>query len=174
MKKNKVWVILIILLILIFTTIIVMKNINKNDINNEHNFNTIQDKSEVKYKKNESESMYFTIKECLDKYLNEIKKKDAKSVFKILDSKYIEEKGITEKNVFDNIKVFKDSEELKIKDILIEEIDGINDYYVYSELREKENDNNNRKKYYYTIKINLDDNTFSVMPNVPKGVFDEN
>lgn len=174
MKKIKI--LIIALSFCIFSVAICLLLINNNQKKElETSDNAINEVSKVKLEELQIDSTYFTIKKCIETYVEKIKTEDRKALLEILNPEYIQEENITETNVFNYIDAIEEKSEIKINRVLIKEKqEDSTKYYVWGELRNKEDEGKNRNNIYLAIDIDLRNVEFFVTPNISdKEVFDE-
>lgn len=176
MKKVKI--LIIILSFCIASVAICLFLINNNGKKEIEKSDKIKNEEVSKMKLDElqSDSTYFTIKKCIETYVEKIKTEDREALLEILNSEYIQEKNITEADVLNYIDSnVKETSEVVIKKVLIKEKqEDKTKYYVYGELRNKEDEGKNRKEIYLSIDIDLKNIQFFITPNISdKEVFDE-
>ena len=173
MKKIKV---VIIILSFSIVSIMIYLFLNSKNIAQQENMEAkTENVSKVNLEKLENDSTYFTIKKCIETYVEKIKTEDRKALLEILNSEYVEEKNINESNIFNYIDTIKETSEIKINKVLIKEKDEyLSKYYVLGDIRNKGDEGKNRNNIYLTIDINLKSNEFFITPDIlDKGVFDE-
>ncbi|MDO5556966.1 MAG: hypothetical protein Q4G05_01795 [Clostridia bacterium] len=84
----------------------------------------------------ESESTYYTVEWCIDKYTNYAYEKDSKNLYNILSKEYIQEEGITEQNIFNKINGYDSSKIVRIKKMLqIMENENYGRFFVFGTIR---------------------------------------
>ncbi len=180
MKKLKVVIILLVLLILIGGLVSLIVSVNKTKVNQtQENQQVKQEK--VEEKKVESKivtnsAMYFTVESCVDRYVDCIQNMDKKSVYKLLDLAYIKDNNITQDNILEYTGTILKGCDFDVQKILLIKGDGedLQQYYVYGLIRQNDGQKINRQKAYLTVNVDLQNMTFSIVPNVAyKEVFDE-
>lgn len=178
MKKIKIVIMLLVLLIVIGGLVSLIVSSDEVKVN-QTNQQAEQEKGEEKKVKPNivtNSAMYFTVKSCVDSYINYVKNMDNKSVYKLLDSSYIEENNITEDNIVKYTGTVLEGDDYDIQKMLLVKGDGedLQQYYVYGLIRQNNGQKINKQKVYLTVNIDLENMTFSIIPNVPnEEVFDE-
>lgn len=172
LKKIKILIIIILLVILILmSTLLYIKYNKKNLDGNEVQIAT----SEYKDKTItilDNRNMFFTVSSCVDRYIEYIVKKNNISLYSILDDKYITENNITKQNIWNYVDKFSNKQIFSAKEIYkMEDDDYNNTFFVYGTIREeKENVMTPKKDLHIVVKLNYENDTFSIIPfeNIPK------
>lgn len=175
MKKN-VLIFLIALLVILSTIILIVMGNLKTENNQVQNNIIIEQNQSKKIEKVNSASAYFTVKSCINKYINYVTNKDTDSILKILDSSYIKENNINQNNVLEKIETISGSIIFEAETMYVEEIDENNKiYYVLGSLKEEglETYTTIDDEFYITVNMNYDDNIFSIIPFGNEGLFNE-
>ena len=153
MKKimyNKNYVLTGIITILIIILIFVVNKttiVNNNKTND--NYNIVNNPSN-----------FFTIENCINKFINTIYSKDSGNILLLLNDDYINDHGINLENVYNYVPNLSGKTTFQAKKIYKEN----NKYYVYGYLMEETIDSLNITDDYYVI-INInDDNIFDIIP----------
>lgn len=174
--KKIIYVILILIVILGGSLFLVNNaKTQKPKDNNEANNQTeiIHEENNVNLKEVDNTAMYFTIESCIENYMKYISKQDENAIYGILDQEYIKENGINSSNVLNFVINNKEKKPLDfdIQKMLVEnDEEDVQKYYVYGIVR---NTDGRTEKSYLTINIDINALVYSVIPNVPKGVFNE-
>ena len=168
MKKGIIIIIsILIVLIILVTCVLVYLNFSKNekeipkeDItqieNNESNKKNIPEVTNT--------PMYFTIKSCIDQYMEYVYNQNTEAILGVLDPNYIKEKNITNQNLYEFI---FNNEEKKEVDFDIEKVLVVGDeedlqtYYVKGYIRDT---NGNKEESYLTVNIDLKSMIYSIIP----------
>lgn len=157
----------ILMVLLIFLVILVFSISMKKDKNS--NIDYVKESVDIsKYKKVTNPHMYLTVKTCVERYLNYIYQKDADSIYKILDSKYIQEFNISQENVFEYVEALEIPVILSIEEMyVLEKNENEHEYYISGTLREDIVDGISDKKidYIITVKLDLENMIYSIIPN---------
>ena len=170
MKKLKLIIILLTILIVMILLLLFIMN-EKRKILPQNN-QEIEQTDVIEQRKLNvvtNQSMYFTVKSCIETYIDYIIKQDKNSIYKILDSIYIQENNITEETVLNYTGRLSNGTDFDTQKMLLfeGEEENIQKYYVYGILRTKGADKANKKSIYLTVNIDLQNMIFSITPNVP-------
>lgn len=177
MKKLKNFiVILIIILILIIGIIglLVYKTQNKeeNEINNNTQIEEIS-----KIMRVDNASMFFTVENCINKYLTYLYNKDADIIFNLLDENYKTELGISKQNVLQYVEELNGIYTFSAKDMYYEKNGDIQKYYVTGEIAAdgliEIVSESSSIKFNITVILDMSNNTFTVIPYGYGGMYYE-
>ncbi len=146
LNKNNLFIAILIIVIIIFLVII---NKNEKESNTKENYVTINNPSN-----------FFTIENCINKFINTLYTKDTDNILLLLNDDYINNHGINKNNLFNYISEINQKTSFKAKKIYKYN----NSYYVYGYLTEETIDSLNIQDDYYII-IHIDDNNiFDITP----------
>lgn len=179
MKKNIVMLIMVILMIALFIVGIIINNIDKSDTNQKLNNSVIKENSSIKTESVKSATAYFTVQDCVNKYITYVEQKDTDSILKILNHEYIEKNNITKENVLDKIENIQGLVVFEADKMYVEEIDENNNKYyvsgsIISENAESDNESTVIKdKFYIAVELDLENMIFSVIPLEDGGILNE-
>jgi len=181
LKNLRKILILLITLLIILVVFIVIKKHKKNyteNYNENQNMLGSYETEQITIKKVDNPRMYFTVKSCVEKYIDYLSDKNFSIIYKLLDHEYIQKHSITEANVKDYVEEVYEMSSLEIDEMYVEKIDDNNEiYYINAILREiidgEEIQYGENKNCALTIKINHSTMTFTVIPFGHGGVFDE-
>ncbi len=149
-KDNKKYILIGTITILIITLILVVNKTTK--VNNGKTGNN--------YVVVNNPSNFFTIENCINKFINTIYSKDSGNILLLLNDDYINDHGINLENVYNYVPNLSGKTTFQAKKIYKEN----NKYYVYGYLMEETIDSLNITDDYYVI-INInDDNIFDIIP----------
>ncbi len=149
-KDNKNYILIGTITILIITLILVVNKTTK--VNNG--------KTGYNYVVVNNPSNFFTIENCINKFINTIYSKDSSNILLLLNDDYINDYGINLENVYNYVPNLSGKTTFQAKKIYKEN----NKYYVYGYLMEETIDSLNITDDYYVI-INInDDNIFDIIP----------
>lgn len=193
MKKIKILIVItiIITLILICAIIVINKNsnsnIDKNDpISNKfseniiknniesnniiQNTNSINNSTTISAPKLEnvtSRENFYTVKSCVEKYINYIVNGDNKSVYNLLDGAYINQKNIKENSIFEIIEKINENQIFSPNKMMCAKTVDREIYTVYGNIREdKLNERANEIEFNVTVVLNRYNKTFSIIPGI--------
>lgn len=178
MKKVKISIMILIMLTVVGIVAILEKlqKVNNNDENNQIAIQEVVEEEKVNYNVVTNSAMYFTVESCIDTYIDYIENTDEVSLYKLLNTSYIEKNNITEDNVLKYTGSIPKGCDFDVQKMLIAngEEEDIQQYYVYGQLRYNNGQNINRQKMYLTVNIDLKNMAFNIIPNAPdEEVFDE-
>lgn len=153
-------VIIIIFIILIFRKKFYEENIVDNDGNiviEEEPQGDIEEETIKDREKVINTTYFFSIEECINKYLNAIKIGSAAQLMNYLDGKYIQENNLTSENVLSNVE--------EGYDFIATEMYEKRDKTLYSFIVKGVADDNiyNQEKY-YIVDLDLSNSTFKITP----------
>lgn len=192
MKKIKISIIItiIITLILICAIVIINKNSNnnteqKNVISNKYSENIIKNNIEStniiqntnsinnsansapKLEKVTSRENFYTVKSCVEKYINYIVNLDNVAVYNLLDKSYINQKNINKNNIFDIVGKINRNQIFSPSKMNFAKIENKEIYIVYGNIREdKLNERANELEFNITVILNKYNGTFSIIPEI--------
>jgi len=178
--KKIILIIMIILIIIVFAILGIL--LQNRTIETEPNYDTsiiIPEKNEEKKTESvQSDTAYFTVRACAEKYINYLATNDLEIVYNLLDYKYIEEFKITIDNIQNYVEKVYEDNILKIDKMYVQTIDDNNQiYYIKGNLIEiiggEEASYGQKKEFVVTININHENMTFTVIPFGYGGVFYE-
>lgn len=162
MKKLKGLIILIIIIIfIIIAAIIYINNTEKKEY--IQYISTQGDKEiegERKVYKLDSKYTYFSVKDCIQRYYNNINNNMPKILYNIIDDNYIKENKITEDNIFDIIIKSGDDKKYEILEIYYLEAKSQIPYFIKGVLY----NNKGQEDKFFTVILDLANDTFSIKP----------
>ena len=113
---------------------------------------------------------FYTISNCIDKYLNYVKMQDKTAVLNLLTKRYKEDNHINEKNIFNKINLGKNPIFISKKMLYKHTNENEYKYYVYGIQKDfilnstnGYNEENNLEAY-YILYINMEQKIFSIEP----------
>lgn len=133
-----------------------------------------EEKIEVEYVTNAN--IFFTVESCVNKYIGLIVAKDSTSLYNVIDDKYKEDNGITINNVLANNIKLSGNYSFTAQQMLQDKKEKYT-YYVKGDLIEEsftdDGFTNEKIEYGLIVKLNVDNNTYSVIPSEVEVYFDE-
>lgn len=133
-----------------------------------------EEKIEVEYVTNAN--IFFTVESCVNKYIGLIVAKDSTSLYNVIDDKYKEDNGITINNVLANNIKLSGNYSFTAQQMLQDKKEKYT-YYVKGNLIEEsftdDGFTNEKIEYGLIVKLNVDNNTYSVIPSEVEVYFDE-
>ncbi len=130
-----------------------------------------EEKIEVEYVTNAN--IFFTVESCVNKYIGLIVAKDSTSLYNVIDDKYKEDNGITINNVLANNIKLSGNYSFTAQQMLQDKKEKYT-YYVKGDLIEELDEFTSEKiEYGLIVKLNVDNNTYSVIPSEVEVYFDE-
>lgn len=172
----------ILILIVIFLFIIILllsclflnnkrsknENIKTNNINDTDNINLdveYQDESNVRieyeYEPINNSTTFFTVKSCMEKYINNIIDEEYDRVYELLDKKYINNNNITISNIMNKIDKYN-NEQIIISQMYELKGDNIEQYSIKYYIINKSSGRKETK--YAIVTFNCNDFSFSITP----------
>lgn len=189
MKKIKILIVItiIVTLILICTLVVININTNKieqnNVINNKYLDNTIKNNNIIyntnsinngvtivpKLEKVISMENFYTVKSCVEKYINYNVDNNSVALYNLLDEVYINQKSINKNNIFDIVEKINKNQIFLPNKMMSAKIANKEIYIVYGNIREdKLNERTTETEFNITIILNKTNNTFSAIPGILK------
>lgn len=163
MNKKDNYFLLIIICIILFCVLGLLYLDKQNSNNVEEN--------KTKYKLLNDYSRFFTVNNCVSKYVSLIGKKETKYVLDILDEEYVKNNKITSDNLYNYVGDYNGIYSFSsLKIYYKDKNDNYITYYVYGNLIQDSIDDENvsKEKKYYIVNFDLNNNLFSIIP------YDEN
>lgn len=112
-----------------------------------------------------SSSKFYTVSNCVSRYLNYLYSEDTDNILLLLNSTYKKNNNINSNNLFDKISKLDDSYDFEARKMYEKVInEHIVKYYVYGYLSNNYFDYDNQIEYYIIIYLNSKDFTYSVEP----------
>lgn len=162
----KIIIILIVAVIIIISGIlIILLNFNP-ESNTQNEIETLQTlEKDVTPVKDRND--FFTVANCIDKYVTYLSTKEKDILYNYLDETYKVENNITIDNVYQFVKTYDDYYKFKASEMYVANLsNNISQYYVYGTLTpESTGDDEEEIDFYISIKLDKLNNTFSVIPN---------
>ena len=161
MKKLKVLIILLsIVIFIIIVAILYMNNTGKKEY--VQYISTQGDKEiegEKKIYKLDSKYTYFSIKNCIQKYFDNVSYNMSEILYNIIDKNYIQENKITEDNIFSIIK-YDNNKKYDISEIYYLEAKSQIPYFIKGILY----NNKGQEDIFFTVILDVVNDTFSIEP----------
>ena len=143
--------------------------VNNNTVQNTINNTTTNNTVDIKLEFVENREDFYTVKSCVEKYINYIVNDDNESVYNVLDKAYINKKNINENNIFQTVQKLDKNQIFTPTKMEYFEIDNKQIYIVYGNIREdKLNERANEIEFNITVILNKLNKTFSVIPGILK------
>ena len=168
--KKIIKILIFIICIICIICIIVLSILSKEE-KNTVNFNKIEEvqiasnpdeviKESYIIEKEKNPTRFYTVQECIQKYIDYISNDDAQAVLDILNKEYIEQNDINLNNVINSVSIYSESE---FNAMQIETLMGnvSAQYRVYGYALDN---NNNKEHLYYKVKLDLNNMTFEITP----------
>ena len=114
--------------------------------------------------------MFFTVESCVNKYLDYKKSKNEEAILEILDNSYIQQYSINKNNInsYVNFSNMKDEYAFIADKMTYLNInDSLYSYNAIGKIVEYDMDNSKviDSEFHITVNINMDNNTFSIIPS---------
>lgn len=145
----------------------ILLTISNND-NIENNINTTEMPQTMEVTRVKNRNDFFTVVNCVDRYITYLSRKDPDILYNYLDEQYIKENKITKQNVLEHIQTLDDFYKFKAREMyILKDSNEIEQYFVYGTLTlEATGDDEQETKFYISVKLDKTNNTFSVIPNL--------
>lgn len=113
-----------------------------------------------------SSSKFYTVSNCVSRFISYLNANDSDSIYLLLDSAYKKKNNISINNVLDNIGRFDNYYSFQATKMFQEELDSnITKYYVKGYLSVEDIDySSNRTDYYLIVTLDTKNSTYSVIP----------
>lgn len=156
--KTIIMMMMIIIVILVIA-LFILKNKSENNVNvtpiiNEEN---IEIGGTKKIEKVTSRDDFYIVEKCVQKYMEYLKENDIEKIYGCLDEEYLEKENIDKNNITKEIKNWKTGNFTAKKMYVYDDTETISEYFVAGLMENKE--------YYIIVKIDYNNETFSVLPN---------
>jgi len=173
MKKIRIFIVtLIIILVLMLGFIGILKNRTENEVNNN-----VPIEEKAKIIKVDNVSMFFTVENCINKYLTYLYSKDTEIVFNLLDESYKKEFDISKENVIQYVEDLNGIYTFSAKDMYYEKNGDIQKYYVTGEITAdglvEVVSEASSIKFNITVILDMSNKTFTVIPYGYGGMYYE-
>lgn len=133
-----------------------------------------EDKIEVEYVTNAN--IFYTVESCVNKYVSLIVAQDSIALYNVIDEQYREEHGITINNVLaNNIKLsgnYSFNAQKMLQDKNSEHTYYVKGYLIEESLME-DGFSNEKIEYGLIVKLDVDNNIYSIIPSEVEVYFDE-
>mgnify|MGYP004521651055 FL=1 len=179
-RLKKIIIAMIIIVVIIILIILgFLKNMKNNNIQNQVSVGDAGE--EVDYSKTDLQIVtekidYYTIRNCINNYLNAINKQSSiyyianeyvedmqiENVYNLLSSEYIDKNNITKKNLSDKIKLINEEEILVPLKMRVLEKENVNKYIVYGIIQTI--DNKYVDDLYMIVNQDYKNKTYSIEP----------
>lgn len=114
-----------------------------------------------------STSKFYTVSNCVYRYITYLQSQDVESLISVLDNSYKKSNGISKKNVIDKLDKLDSNYNFEARKMYQEILnDYETKYYVYGYLTEELMDevNSSKQDYYVIVTLNSKKKTFSITP----------
>lgn len=112
-----------------------------------------------------STSKFYTVSNCVYRYVTYLQTKDTDNLLLLLDSKYKSKNNINSNNVLNNLINLDKLYNFEARKMYEEKInDNITKYYVYGYLVEDDLDSNNSMDFYVIVTLDTKNKIFSITP----------
>lgn len=147
-------VIIVILVILLFS----LGSMNGENININSDINEEEDMVGTKsIERVTSRDDFYIIENCIQKYIGYVKEKDVEKIYGCLDEEFLEKENITKENIASKIENWETENFIAEKMYVYDDTETISEYFVEGVIE--------GEKYYIIVKVDYENETFSVMPN---------
>ena len=150
------------------------------ELNNEETANEVDSNREnVAEEENDSilnivndRDIFYTVSDCVEKYLNYCVDKDSNIIYNLLDEEYKERFDINEENVLSKVETYDTYKVFRPKKIYqLEQDERVTRYFVYGTMRDETNvrdisiTERQETDIYMSVKLDFGDSTYSIMPD---------
>ncbi len=165
-KKLGIWITIFLICIICILLFLLKLNqtLTKEDI---HDNTVTEERQEIRQKEKVKEAnTFYTVRNCVERYLGYVAQKDIESLMQVLDKSYIQKEQITSINIEEKINDLGVSKIYTAKTMYQEKNDeNIKTYYVSGTVRDDIMDMQTEEKpFYVTVKLDTVNQTFSIMP----------
>ena len=180
MKSKSIIKITLIFLIIVFIALVILLLMKNNSVKNEHTNVIKETKDNISTHTVDTEDLepvksataFFTVQNCVNKYIDYATSKNEEGIYKVLDSEYITEKKITPENVLSKIQEFDEGVYFTANKMYLEQIDDNNiKYYSYGFLSKEHGDGDEnsavsieKDDFNIIVILNIEEMTFSIIP----------
>lgn len=135
----------------------------------------METKEEIEVEYVTNPTMFFTVENCVNRYIGLIVAKDSESLYNVIDEKYKIDNGITVNNVLANVKHLSNNYSF-VSDKMLEDKKESYKYYVrgylIEEIYDENNFNSNKEEFGLIVKLDVVNNTYSIIPSEVGEYFD--
>ena len=177
-KKIIIMIIIIALMVLGITMFLIThKSIKQEDTNVIQKETITSGKEKVNFNDMEpvkSAIAFFTVQNCINKYIGYVTEENADGIYKVLDKDFIQENNITKDNVVNKIPKLEEEVEFSAEQMYMEEINEnqIKYYAVgviaksdgHGEVDEENFEKNEENNFHIMVLLNVEEMTFSIIP----------
>lgn len=158
-KILKTIIMIIVIIVILVIALFILKNKSENNVNaipiiNEEN---IEIGGTKKIEKVTSRDDFYIIEKCIQKYMGYLKEKDIEKIYGCLDEEFLEKENITKNSITKELENWKTGDFTAEKMYVYDDTETISEYFVAGLMENKE--------YYIIVKVDYDNETFSVLPN---------
>ena len=112
-----------------------------------------------------STSKFYTVSNCVYRYISYLQTKDTDSLLLLLDNKYKSKNNINSNNVLNNLISLDGLYSFEARKMFEEKLnDNVTKYYVYGYLVEDDLDSNNSMDFYVIVTLDTKNKIFSITP----------
>ena len=176
LKKMIMFLTIIIIIIILLIACIIMSETeieeNSNTITTQQNVENIV----VDFKEVTNPHKYLTAKSCVEKYIGYIYQGDKASVYRILDSEYVQKFNILQEDVLGFVEKVEGPVNLRVEDMyVVEKNENEEQYYISGKLLQETIDGMEVTDENYAVTVTLDSENmiYSIIPKGYGGPFYE-
>ncbi len=150
------------------TTSNIVNNVQGNLINNNVQENNINiGSTEIKPQPVKSREDFYTVKSCIDEYINYIVANNNEALYNILDKYYLDKNNIDKNNILEKLVKINTYQVFNPERMNYVELNNKQIYMVYGKIREdKLNERANEVDFNLTVTINKQNNSYSIIPEI--------
>ena len=150
------------------TTSNIVNNIQENLINNNiQDNNTTVGNTQIKPQAVKSREDFYTVKSCIDEYINYIVTNNSEALYNILDKYYMQQNNINQNNILEKLVRINEYQVFAPTRMNYIELNNKQIYMVYGKIREdKLNERANEVEFNLTVTMNKQNNSYSIIPEI--------
>lgn len=148
-------IILAVIILILGIISIVKKNKNKTD----------GPQTEIKLETEKDYSTFFTIENCINKYMNALSSINKEDTFNLLTNEYKNLNSITKDNISDKIEFLNGNYIFEARNEFVKDINNTKEYYVYGLIKEDILGGYDKgKDAYFQVIVDNETDTFTLRP----------
>lgn len=136
----------------------------------------IKDNSKIEVQYVTNPTMFFTVENCINKYISYVAEQNSEAVYSVIDEEYKKQNGITINNTLANSIQLSSNNYSFVSQAMLEDKNVAYQYYVRGLLVEEiygdENFEGEKREYGLIVKLDVENNTYSIIPSEVGEYFD--
>lgn len=177
MKKLKTFIVILITILIIIVAVIVLLKHQVLKKSEDKVNNNVQVEEELNIMQVNNASMFFTVENCINKYLSYLYSQNTEVIFNLLEEGYKTKFGINKTNVLQYVEQLDGSYVFTAEDMYYPKNGDIQTYYVTGKISEDgliENSFNNEYiEFNTTVIMDMENSTFTIIPYGYGGMYYE-